>query len=57
MKPTFAAVETLESAFTECSKGKPFFGGDDVGYLDVMLGGLVAWVHASEARASWIEPL
>ncbi|CAL4931920.1 unnamed protein product [Urochloa decumbens] len=50
LKPTFAAVETLEAAFRECSKGKPFFGGDNVGYLDVMLGGLVAWVHASEAR-------
>lgn len=50
LKPTFAAVETLEAAFRECSKGKPFFGGDHVGYLDVMLGGLVAWVHASEVR-------
>ena len=50
MKPTFAAIETLEAAFRECSKGKPFFGGDSVGYLDVMLGGLVAWVHASKAR-------
>ncbi|CAL4923461.1 unnamed protein product [Urochloa decumbens] len=50
LKPTFAAVETLEEAFRECSKGKPFFGGDNVGYLDVMLGGLVAWVHASETR-------
>ncbi|XP_066377554.1 probable glutathione S-transferase GSTU6 [Miscanthus floridulus] len=50
LKPTFAAIETLEAAFGECSKGKPFFGGDSVGYLDVMLGGLVAWVHASTAR-------
>ncbi|CAN6284148.1 unnamed protein product [Urochloa humidicola] len=50
LKPTFAAVETLEAAFRECSKGKPFFGGDNVGYLDVMLGGLVAWLRVSEAR-------
>lgn len=50
LKPTFAAIETLEAAFGECSKGKPFFGGDSVGYLDVMLGGLVAWVRASKAR-------
>ncbi|OQU92259.1 hypothetical protein SORBI_3001G318366 [Sorghum bicolor] len=34
LKPTFAAIETLEAAFRECSKGKPFFGGDSVGYLD-----------------------
>ncbi|RCV44098.1 hypothetical protein SETIT_9G346600v2 [Setaria italica] len=50
LKPTFAAVETLEAAFRECSKGRPFFGGDNVGYLDVMVGALVAWVHAAEAR-------
>ncbi|XP_062200172.1 probable glutathione S-transferase GSTU6 [Phragmites australis] len=38
------AVETLEGAL----KGKPFFGGDSVGYLDVMLGGLLGWVRAAE---------
>lgn len=42
------AVEYLERALRECSKGKPFFGGDDVGYVDVVLGGLLGWVRASE---------
>lgn len=50
LKKTFAAFETLEAAFKECSKGKPFFGGESVGYLDVTLGGLLAWVQASKAR-------
>ncbi|KAB8113407.1 hypothetical protein EE612_052399 [Oryza sativa] len=48
VKQTFAVVEKLEGALSECSKGKPFFGGDTVGYVDVVLGGFVAWVHAIE---------
>jgi len=44
-KQSSDAVETLERALKECSKGKPFFGGDSVGYVDVVLGGFVAWVH------------
>jgi len=39
---------TQEGALTESSKGKPFFGGDTVGYVDVALGGFVAWIHAIE---------
>ncbi|GJN19959.1 hypothetical protein PR202_gb07279 [Eleusine coracana subsp. coracana] len=42
------AVENLEGALRECSKGKPFFGGDNPGYVDVILGGLLGWVRASE---------
>jgi glutathione S-transferase len=41
-------VETLEGALRDCGKGKPFFGGDSVGYVDVVLGGLLGWVHANE---------
>lgn len=36
----FSVLETLEQqAFKECSKGKPFFGGDTAGFVDVVLGG------------------
>ncbi|CAL4915223.1 unnamed protein product [Urochloa decumbens] len=48
VKQTLIAVENMEGAFKEISKGKPFFGGDSVGYLDVTLGALVSWVHAAE---------
>ena len=47
-KQLFAAAETLEGALKECSKGKPFFGGDSVGCVDIALGGLLVWVRASE---------
>ena len=47
-RQSFAMAVTLEGALRECSQGKPFFGGDSVGYVDVALGGFVAWVHAIE---------
>ncbi|CAN6288976.1 unnamed protein product [Urochloa humidicola] len=47
-KQSFAVAATLEGALRECSKGKPFFGGDSVGYVDMALGGFIAWVHAIE---------
>ncbi|KAF8698481.1 hypothetical protein HU200_035221 [Digitaria exilis] len=49
VKQMLAAVASLEVALGQCSKGKPFFGGDSVGYVDVALGGLLVWVRASEA--------
>ena len=36
-------------ALRVCSKGKPFFGGDSAGYLDVVLGGLLPWLQGTEA--------
>jgi glutathione S-transferase len=46
-----AALQTLEGAFGECSKGKPFFAGDEPGYVDVALGGYLGWMRAYEAIA------
>ncbi|KAK6922089.1 Pentatricopeptide repeat [Dillenia turbinata] len=38
----------LEEAFPKSSKGKDFFGGDQLGYLDLALGCHLAWVRVSE---------
>uniref|UniRef100_A0A5B6YFY7 Glutathione S-transferase n=1 Tax=Davidia involucrata TaxID=16924 RepID=A0A5B6YFY7_DAVIN len=38
----------LEDAFVKCSKGKNFFGGDRVGYLDIALGCFLGWLRVTE---------
>ncbi|CAL4923484.1 unnamed protein product [Urochloa decumbens] len=40
------ALDTLEGALAECGKGRPFFGGDGVGFVDVVLGGYLGWFAA-----------
>ncbi|CAI9087826.1 OLC1v1022002C1 [Oldenlandia corymbosa var. corymbosa] len=38
----------LEEAFVKCSKRKAFFGGDNIGYLDIALGPFWSWLPAVE---------
>ncbi|KAJ9549124.1 hypothetical protein OSB04_021667 [Centaurea solstitialis] len=38
----------LEGAFVKLSNGKAYFGGDDLGYLDVVLGCFLAWTKFVE---------
>ncbi|CAN4116230.1 unnamed protein product [Withania somnifera] len=42
----------LEEAFIKCSKGKSFFGGDRIGYVDIVLGSLLGWLKAEEILTS-----
>jgi glutathione S-transferase len=51
-KQWLVVLETLEGALRDCAAGKgmmmPFFGGDSVGYVDVVLGSLLGWVSANQ---------
>ncbi|KZV26846.1 hypothetical protein F511_43268 [Dorcoceras hygrometricum] len=38
----------LEEVYIKCSKGKPYFGGEDIGYLDIILGSTLRWLQVTE---------
>nr|ATG80706.1 glutathione s-transferase U2 [Alopecurus myosuroides] len=50
-KQMFAALDTLEGALRECSKGQGYFGGESVGLVDVSLGSLLSWLKASAVHS------
>ncbi|CAL4923481.1 unnamed protein product [Urochloa decumbens] len=43
-----AALETLEGAFKDCSRGGGYFGGDGIGFVDVVLGSYLGWFKVFE---------
>ncbi|KAL9421320.1 hypothetical protein AB3S75_038816 [Citrus x aurantiifolia] len=38
----------LEDAFVKCSKGEAFFGGNQIGFLDIAFGSYLGWLRVTE---------
>ncbi|KAI3760742.1 hypothetical protein L1987_51141 [Smallanthus sonchifolius] len=47
-KQIIEASELLEDAFVKFSNGKVYFSGDNVEYLDVVLGCNLGWINFTE---------
>uniref|UniRef100_A0ACD5VBZ7 Uncharacterized protein n=1 Tax=Avena sativa TaxID=4498 RepID=A0ACD5VBZ7_AVESA len=50
-KALLAALETMEGALAKCSGGKGFFGGNNVGLVDLALGSQLSWLKAAEVMS------
>ncbi|KAJ0977586.1 hypothetical protein J5N97_013089 [Dioscorea zingiberensis] len=47
-REAIARLQPLEEAFGKQSKGKHFFGGETIGFLDIALGSYLVWIKALE---------
>ncbi|KAJ0977588.1 hypothetical protein J5N97_013062 [Dioscorea zingiberensis] len=47
-REAIARLQPLEEAFEKQIKGKHFFGGETIGFLDIALGSYLVWIKAAE---------
>nr|CAD1835429.1 unnamed protein product [Ananas comosus var. bracteatus] len=52
IEQSFVGLSLLEEAYEKSFKGKPFFGGNNVGYLDITFGSFLGWVKMIEKISS-----
>ncbi|KAJ0982800.1 hypothetical protein J5N97_011055 [Dioscorea zingiberensis] len=48
VKQVHAGLQLLEEVYCKCSKGKSFFNGDRIGYLDIVLGSCMGFLRVAE---------
>lgn len=48
------ATALLENTFEQVSRGKAFFGGDEIGYVDITLGSYLMWLKVVEKLSGYM---
>ncbi|KAE8686911.1 Glutathione S-transferase U16 [Hibiscus syriacus] len=48
MAEVLEGAVVLEEAFKKMSKGKTYFGGEELGYVDIAVGSFLAWIKVIE---------
>ncbi|KMZ71196.1 Glutathione S-transferase U18 [Zostera marina] len=46
-----SVLKILETVLAKCDEGKSFFGGDNLGYIDIVLGSFLSGIRAAEILA------
>ncbi|KAK3038608.1 hypothetical protein RJ639_027271 [Escallonia herrerae] len=52
LQGTTEGLALLEEAFLKSSKGKAYFGGESIGYVDIALGCFLGWLKVGEKVAN-----